>query len=302
MIAAICILCIICGLQAVYIHYNRKQLSEWLDYLKNMQNAPEQKNFVKGKGLLAEINYQLNDVLDDCRKQFIRLTKAEEANKQILTNLSHDVRTPLASLIGYLEALDQNRVKGVEQREYVHIAYKKALSLKELIDVLFEWFKIDSHEQKYQIKEYDINELTRQIIIGFLPIVWEKNINLEVFVSEEEWFLLIDKMAFERIISNLLGNAIKHGKCSEIIIRTEKKADMAVIEITNNGTTIPKEELQYIFERLYKCDSARSQDGSGLGLAIVKELVTAMQGKIAVESFQGTTSFYLSLPLNVRKK
>ena len=303
MIVAVCILCILCIGQAMYVYHIRKQLSEWLDYLKNIRKAPEQKSFVKDRGILAEINYEMNDILAESRKQFVRLIKAEEANKQILTNLSHDVRTPLASLIGYLEALEQGRVKENERKEYISVAYKKALNLKELVDNLFEWFKINSNEQEYEIKEYDVNELTRQIVIGYLPIVEDKKISLEVDIPDEEWFLLIDKIAYERVINNLFSNALKHGKCSRIKIGIKKSNDMAVIEVYNNGVTIPKEELPYIFERLYKCDSARSQSGNGLGLAIVKELVTAMHGNIEVTSMQGEkTSFFISFLFYVRKK
>lgn len=297
------ILAVLCVSQAVYIHRMDRQLSEWLAYLKSIASAPWQKNFVKGKGPLAEINYEINMLMEENRKQLLKLTRAEEASKQILTNLSHDVRTPLASLTGYLEALEQGRVKEEERDEYIYVAYKKAISLKELVDVLFEWFKLNSDEQKYQIAEYDVNELTKQIIIGLFRVAEEKNIAFSIHIPEEEWMILVDRVAFERIISNLFSNAVKHGGCSEIEIKIQKKEDKVQIEIANNGEAIPREQLPHIFERLYKCDTSRSQDGNGLGLTIVKELVDAMSGKIMVESIQGKkTSFYLEFPCHVRKK
>lgn len=296
------ILGIICVAQAVRIRRVDRQLSEWSGYLKNIQDSPERKNFVKGTGLLAEINYQINDIMNENRQQFIRLTNAEEANRQILTNLSHDVRTPLASLIGYLEALAQDRVKGDGQKEYCRIAYQKALDLKELVDILFEWFKINADEQEYQMADYDVNELTRQIIIGYLPIVESENISLEVDISEDEYFVSLDKVAYERIINNLFNNALKHGKCSKLTIKIRQSGSTVMVEVANDGSPIPKEEIPYLFDRLYKCDTARSQSGSGLGLAIVKELVTAMQGQVTAESLPGKTSFYLSFPLSVREK
>ncbi len=301
MIIIICILCITCAGQAVYIYHSKKQLSGWLDYLRNVKNAPEQKHFVKAKGILSEINYTLNDILEENRKQLVKSAKAEEANKQILTNLSHDVRTPLASLTGCLEALNEGRIKPGGQAEYIRIAYRKAISLKELVDTLFEWFKINSREQEYQLKEYDINELTRQIIIGFLPIIENENINLEVCIPEEECFLFMDKMAYERILNNLFSNALKHGKCSRLTVTIHQNQDAAVIEVSNDGITIPKEDIQHIFDRLYKCDTARSEKGSGLGLSITKELVTAMKGEITAHTRQEETSFILTFPLCKKK-
>lgn len=301
MIIIIGILCVVCIEQTIYIHRTNIQLSEWLDYLKSVKKAPEQKSFVKTKGILSEINYALNDILEETRKQFITSAKSEEANKQILTNLSHDVRTPLASLTGCLEALTEGKIKPDEQAEYIHIAYRKALNLKELVDTLFEWFKISSNEQEYQLKEYDVNELTRQIIISFLPILEKENINLEVRIPEEEWLLFIDRIAYERILNNLLGNVLKHGKCSRLEVAICQRKNMVMIEITNDGVTIPKEEIHYIFDRLYKCDAARSEKGSGLGLAITRELVIAMKGEITAQSLQGKTSFYLTFPLCKKK-
>lgn len=303
MIVLVGVLCVLCAVMAQYVYHIRKQLTEWVEYLKSIKNSPEQKVFVKGKGLLAEINYEMNSILEENRKQFIKLNNSEEENKQILTNLSHDVRTPLVSVIGYLEALNQNRVQENERDEYIRVAYRKALNMKELVDMLFKWFKINSDEQEYQMKENDVNELTRQIIIGYLPIVGEKLIDLEVYIPDEEFILLLDEIAYERIISNLLSNAIKHGKCSKIIIEIKKIEDRVMIQIANDGVAIPKEELPYIFNRLYKCDYARSENGSGLGLAIVKKFVTALQGDITVSSIQDEkTVFTLSFPLRVRKK
>lgn len=302
----ICILCLICILQGIRLHSVKKQLSEWLAFLKSVKTSPMQKHFVKGNGLLAKINYEMNDILEENRKQLIRSAKAEEASKQILTNLSHDVRTPLASLTGYLEALAQNNVNIDEEKEYIRIAYQKSSDLKELIDILFDWFKLNSDKQNYHIKSYDINELTRQILIGWLPVIEQKNIRPEIRISDEEWLSELDKIAYERILNNLLSNAIKHGKCSELLIQTQKTDNMVTIEITNNGITIPETELPFLFDRLYKpeifdpqYESGISNDRNGLGLSIVKELTNAMHGSVSVQSRDGKTSFYLSF---VRKK
>lgn len=298
----ICVLSVICIVQAARLCHIRKQLSEWLDYLKKIRTSPAQKYFTGGNKILAQINYEINEILDENRKQLINLKKAETANRQILTNLSHDVRTPLTSLTGYLEALAQNRTAENEIEEYIRIAYQKALNLKDLIANLFEWFKINSHEQEYQIKEYDINELTRQILIGFLPVTEQKNIGLDIQIPDGDFFLPVDKNAYERIINNLLDNFIKHSECTRITVKIQKSEDEMLIELTNNGKQIPEKELPYLFDRLYQCDTARPQNGTGLGLTIVKELATAMNGKITVQSLSEETAFLLSFPLNVRKK
>lgn len=294
------ILAFICIGEFYYILHIQKQLAAWLDFLKSVPETPKRNSFVKGNNILADINFELNSILEENRKQFVRLQRAETANQQLLTDLSHDARTPLASLIGYLEALDAQTAK--EKEEYIHVAYRKALDLQELIDMLFQWFKLSSHEQLYQMKVYDINELTREIIIEHIPVFEKKQISFSVSIPDDEWFIKIDKMAYARIISNLLSNAVKHGKCSLIEIKIQKNKDKALVSVSNNGIAIPDNELPFVFRRLYKCDASRSESGNGLGLAIVSELTSAMSGKISVQSIpKGMTTFYLTLPLIVRK-
>ncbi len=299
--ALVIILTVVCAGEFLYLLHIRKQLAGWLEFLKSLPKAPMRNSFVKGNRLLAEINFELNAILAKSRGQFVKLQQAENANHQLLTDLSHDVRTPLASLTGYLESLDSQCAKN--QEEYIHVAYRKALDLKELTDMLFEWFKLASDEQRYMMETYDINELTREVIIEHVPLLEKKQISVSTDIPEDKWFVSLDKMAYTRIIGNLFSNAIKHGKCSLIEIVVKRQEEGVSVFVSNNGFAIPEKELPFLFERLYKCDFSRSESGNGLGLAIVRELVTAMSGDITVKSIPGgKTTFCILLPLIVRKK
>lgn len=285
-----------------YICWLKKQLVEWWNNLKEIKDFPERKLFVKGNGILAQITFELNGLLEKNRRQIFELKKAEEMNQQILANLSHDIRTPLASLTGYLEALAKG--KEIKSEEYIKIAYRKVWDLKELADVLFEWFRIQAKEQMYQKEWYDMNELTREIIIEFLPFIEKDKISLETEFSEEEWFFKIDRLAYKRMIRNLISNAISHGRCHLIRMEIQKKEENILLSIFDDGEGISADRILLIFERLYRCDMDQSGGGNGLGLAIVKELVIRMNGRIWVESSVGYgTTFYLEFPIgNVRKK
>ncbi|MCM1261506.1 MAG: HAMP domain-containing histidine kinase [Butyrivibrio sp.] len=301
-------LLLICSFQFFYIVHTRKQTVLLLQDLRDLNDGSAQKLFTRENKIFAEIYYEINSILSKTQKQLLRSKRADDANKQMLTNLSHDIRTPLASLIGYLEALNDNNTDDFE--EYIQISYNKSLALKSLIDMLFEWCKLNSHEYQYQIKSYDINEITREVIIDWLPLFDKKTISIKVDIPDEEWFMMLDNTAYKRIINNLIQNAVYHGQCSDIavsirkmeIYKTEEKMHKAdekihkteeklqktdekiVVDIANNGNIIPPDKLQYIFNRLYKCDLSRSESGNGLGLAITKELVTALKGTIDVSS------------------
>lgn len=289
-------LALVCIGEFCYLFHIRKQLRRWLAFLKNVKKAPGLHSFVKGEDILAEINFELNDILEENRRQFVKLQRAETANRQLLTDLSHDVRTPLASLTGYLEALELRTAK--DQEEYIHVAYRKALDLQELVDMLFQWFRLASDEQRYQMKRYDINELTREIMIEQIPVLEKQHISFLADIPEEEWFVQADRVAYGRIIGNLVSNAIKHGKCSSLEVGIKKGEDSVQVFVANDGLAIPEDEIPFIFDRLYKCDAARCWRGNGLGLAIVRELTAAMSGVVTVRSIQGgKTTFYLTLPL-----
>lgn len=263
----------------------------------NINGGKKDKLFAKDTGIMADISYELNDIIENNNLQILRLQKNEEANKQILTSLSHDVRTPLASLLGYLEAINNGILSDVEEKEYIEVVYRKANDLKLYIDMLFEWFKLNSKEQQFHFEIHDINEITREIIIDLLPIAQKSNIELIVNISEDELSISLDLMSYRRILNNLFQNAIIHGKCTQVVISVKKELNEVDIEISNNGICIPNDQLPYIFERLYKCDNARSNKGSGLGLSITKELIAALNGRITVSSQSEQTTFCIHLCL-----
>lgn len=296
-IAIIIVLAVLCIVQLIHILHMKKQEREWLTILKSIREGHQNKIFINKNNEMADIGYELNEIIKDNKAQIIKLKKADEANKQILTSLSHDVRTPLASLMGYLEALNKGDLDKDAQREYLSVAYRKSGDLKAYVDMLFEWFKINSEEQQYNFVKEDINELTRQIIIEWLPILNEKKIQIQVEASEDELIVSLDVMAYRRIINNLIQNAVRHGQCNTIFVKVISQATSVMVSVTNNGSIIPPEQLPHLFERLYRGDKARSDRGSGLGLAITKELTHALGGNIDVISAQNTgTVFTIELP------
>ncbi len=295
--AIIILLLFLCLILLVHILNTRKQLKEILWVLKSVKKGDNCKAFTKGKGMPSQICFEINDILFYYQKQISRLKDMEQSNKELLTSLSHDVRTPLTSLMGYLDALEKGIVFDDEKEKYISIARKKAYDLKSFVEALFEWFKIDSNELHLNLEAIDINELTREILIDFLPSLEQRKIRLEGKLSDEEFIVKLDKGAYGRILSNLIENALLYGgDCLEISI--ERQDTFAKIIVRDNGSGIAQDKLPYVFDRLYKGDSARSSGGSGLGLSIVKGLVEAHKGKVFAESsLNEYTSFIILLPV-----
>ncbi|WP_442600582.1 sensor histidine kinase [Paenibacillus sp. KN14-4R] len=290
------------------LHINRVRINnrEVLSVLEDIENGNHhRKIFAHGKGVSTEISYKINHIVEQYQHQILEFERSAQSNKQLLTSLSHDVRTPLTSLLGYLDALHQKLVHGEERDEYIEIAKHKAYDLKNFVDTLFEWFKLDSKERIFTFEQLDINELTRELIIGWMPLLEMKKMKVDIDISEHEWRLLLDKDAYKRMINNLIQNALTHSGGDFLKLSLVQRDHHIVLKVTDNGKGIPKEKLPYIFDRLYKCDDSRSLQGSGLGLSIVKELVHAHNGTIKALSLPyEMTTFIVSLPYEdeVREK
>ncbi|MCC5465673.1 sensor histidine kinase [Pelosinus baikalensis] len=248
----------------------------------------------------ASICYKINEIVYDYREQLISLKKAEQTNKQLMTSLSHDVRTPLTTLIGYLDAAQKGIVEGQEREQYIETARIKAYDMKEYIDKLFEWFKLNSGEETFDFQRIELSESTRNILQNWIPIFENIQLNYDIDIPEKSILVSVDHNAYSRIINNLIQNVVAHSRAKKISVKIKRNDTKVSISISDDGKGIPKQDLPFIFDRLYKCDKARSEKGSGLGLSIVQQLIRKMGGSIDVQSvpFQ-QTEFIMKLPLDV---
>lgn len=277
----------------------KRQISEMSDALADVKNGNGNRRILSATNeLIAPIAYEINDIIISYENRLSAFHQTEETNKQLMTSLSHDVRTPLTTLIGYLDAAHKGIVVGKNRDEYIETARRKAHDLKEYIDVLFDWFKLNSDEFAMQIQTIEATELTRNILIDWIPILEDKQIDYCVDIPEQPFWVKLDPDGYMRILNNLIQNVLAHSYANELKISLSKQNQSMKILLSDNGIGIEKEDLKHIFERLYKCDKGRSEKGSGLGLSITHQLVEKMNGTITANSIQGKgTTFTLLFPL-----
>ena len=156
----------------------------------------------KENDMTKQICYDINRIATTNQSQFIRQQQSEQAYKRLMTSLSHDVKTPLASLVGYLEAVTENLVAGEEKETYIQIAAEKAHQLKEFVESLFEWVKLDAGEQVYHFEQLDFNELSRNIMADWIPTLENSHFEYDIDIPENEYFMKIDVRAYIRILRN----------------------------------------------------------------------------------------------------
>ena len=277
----------------------KKQISEISDALEDIKNGNGNRRILaETHELVAPLAYALNDIILSYESRLSAYHQTEETNRQLMTSLSHDVRTPLTTLIGYLDAAHKGIVNGKERDDYIETARRKAHDLKEYIDVLFDWFKLGSNEFSMNISTVDLTELTRNILIDWIPIFEDAQIDFVADIPEQPFRVQIDPDGYMRILNNLIQNVISHSQADKVEIALSGMEGNIKIFLSDNGVGIDKEDLKHIFERLYKCDKGRSEKGSGLGLSIVHQLVAKLNGTITAESILGKgTVFILLFPL-----
>lgn len=277
----------------------KKKIQGTLDVLAEIKQGNGNRRVLAATSeLTAPIAYEINDIVASYEKKLASLRRAEEANKQLMTSLSHDVRTPLTTLIGYLDAVHKGVVTGREKDEYTEIARRKAYDLKEYIDALFDWFKLNSDEFLLKSEVVEAAELTRNLLIDWIPVLEDKQIAYNLDIPEQPIRVRLDTDAYGRILNNLVQNVVAHSQATEIGISVSRQDREMALLVWDNGVGMEKKDLQHIFERLYKCDQGRSQKGSGLGLAITHQLVEKMGGTITAASTPGKgTTFAVRFPL-----
>lgn len=243
---------------------------------------------------MSNLVYKINEIVIKDKNELLASNASKKAYKQLVTSLSHDIRTPLSSLVGYLEVLEKDDLSYAEQQRFLQIANEKAQYLSDYIQSLFAWLKLESGEWVYDFQTENICELTRLVLAEWIMKFEENKIDFHFDIPEKALYVNIDKNAYHRIINNLLANTIKHSHANRLIVQILAVQDEIQIAITDNGVGIEEKDVPFIFDRLYKCDTSRTENSNGLGLAIAKELITALDGTIVVDSCYGKgTTFNL---------
>ncbi|ANZ98745.1 two-component sensor histidine kinase [Carnobacterium divergens] len=227
--------------------------------------------------------------------------KIEQSKDELITNVSHDIRTPLTSIIGYLGLIEDKQYQSQEELlKYTHTAYIKAKQMKILVEDLFEYTKVRQHTTPLNLTQFDMVKLLEQLAADFELDAKKKNMVIEVIQPDSEIMMEADTEKIVRVFNNLISNALKYGVGGKkITIEAQKVGKEVIISVSNDGPEIPEASLNQLFDRFYRVEESRSQEtgGTGLGLAIAQSIVALHGGYIYAKSDKELTRFVLHLPL-----
>ncbi|GFZ30061.1 hypothetical protein CSC2_05870 [Clostridium zeae] len=257
---------------------------------------------VKGKDELAELCININSMSKQLKDRFQYERDLERTKSELITNVSHDLRTPLTPIIAYLDILRNKKFNTEEEeKEYINSSYNLSIKLKKLIDELFEYTKFSSKEVTLDLEKVDLGPILNQIVGEYTPMLESKGLRVLTQTTDEKIFVKIDVEKVVRVFENVLSNAEKYSsKPSDIIVKTENNSDNIVITISNKGEHLDQNKLDRMFEKFYRDDVSRSTniEGSGLGLAISKKIVELHNGQIWAECDGEIISINIKFPIN----
>lgn len=253
------------------------------------------------KGSEQHVITSVNALVDSAVQSMDDERKIEKSKDELITNVSHDLRTPLTSIIGYLGLIEDKQYQNEEDiLKYTHIAYSKAKQMKNLVDDLFEYTKVQQHGAPVNIMRVDLDQLLEQLTASFALEAERRRIEISSKVVPNPLMIEADPEKLGRVFNNLVANAFKYGNgASYIRITAHQEQSNVVVKVANDGTPIPKEAQDHLFERFYRAEASRSRatGGTGLGLAIVKSIVDLHHGQVTVTSDEHETAFIVTLPL-----
>jgi signal transduction histidine kinase len=260
----------------------------------NYQLAVKRSPFGEMAGNVNKLAGRLQHALEEERR-------AEQTKNELITNVSHDLRTPLTSVLGYLGLIEQDRCRDeVEMRQYVQIAYEKSQRLNVLINDLFEYTRMRHTVASYKETSLNLIELLGELLAQYRMPLAEAGMAGELRTKETSIVVRGDALKLVRVFENLIANAMNYGRAGkQMIIAVEIAGDLAVTEVINFGEPISSFDLPHIFDRFYRVDKSRTEweGGSGLGLAIAKSIVDGHGGTISVTSDMDGTAFRVALPI-----
>ncbi|MFR4967262.1 MAG: sensor histidine kinase [Lactobacillus kalixensis] len=254
---------------------------------------------------LQRVIDSINSLVDSTVNSINEERAIEKSKDELITNVSHDIRTPLTSIIGYLGLLKTGNVAPEDQKKYIDIAYTKAEQMKSLANDLLEYTTLKSNSTKLNLAPLHIYSMLEQVEAGFELEAEKKGISFEIAARPKNLTIKADAEKLVRVYNNLINNAFKYGTGATKIKLVANLINKQEVElrVENNGARIPEDALNKIFERFYRVETSRNTKtgGTGLGLSIVKGVVDLHKGTIECKSDDNWTSFIIRLPLDPEK-
>lgn len=275
MILLVIILVIIIGILLSHIIFLRKEL-------RSIAYQMEYNKAIRINTLNSEIENiacRINNLYEENNKVNIKAKRLEDEMKQSISNMTHDLRTPLTSITGYIQLIKSKSISDIEKDNYIDIIEKRANNLRELVSSFYEMSTIESGEYRLSLVKVNLKESLYDLLALYYNDFLEKDVKVDIEVEDNIKPILLDESMVNRILLNLISNMIKHSR-DYIKIHLKKEGDKIVSFFINPSGSIKNEDVEKLFNRCFTMDESRSSQNTGLGLFISKTLIERLGGNI----------------------
>ncbi|MGN7402098.1 sensor histidine kinase [Cytobacillus praedii] len=290
----LCVIIILLAVMNGWQYVSRRKINKDLNVISEklteiiQQETAEKVLLQTDDHLIRLLLIQINRLLDYNQKVIADYEKMKDSLRKMISNMSHDLKTPLTVILGYVEKLKLDKKLTEEEKEMTLLRlHEKVLSLISLLNQFFDLVKIESDDYVIPLSKISINEICRKTVLDFYHLLTAKGLQVEINIPEQNFYILGNEEALTRVLNNLISNSIRYGSDGGIFGLALREEEGAVaVDIWDKGKGIEEIHQDRVFERLYTLDDARNLQfhGSGLGLSITKRLMEAMKGSIHLSS------------------
>lgn len=264
----------------------QKKLREISEKLKEIldENTDEKVMVFTGDNTLADLAAQINRLLENSQKVRADFRRSQIASRKMLSNISHDIKTPMTVILGYLEII---RLQKSAEKEMLGKVEKKAQQVMALIDQFFTLAKLEAGDMELDISQIDICQACRENALDFYELLTAQEFQADIQIPEEPLYVYGNRDALQRILFNLISNAIRYGSAGKYLgLRVRETGGQILVEVADHGKGIDKALAKTVFDRLFTMEDSRNKkiQGNGLGLTIAQNLARQLGGDITLES------------------
>ena len=269
-------------LLAARLYFIHRALQQTTEEMIEIEDQPEQNRQLKSISMMRSLERllgRINLIYAARQTERIHFQRREQQIRQEIENISHDLRTPLTSILGYLDLIEDADSSTKEREEYLGIIRKRAKVLQGFIQDFYEISRIEADDYPLTLTSLPVQNMIKEAIVAYYLDFEKRAIEVEVNLEEKPCYIIADKIQFERILNNLIQNALKYANW-QFIIKQSSTKDSCCLQFINDNSGLTEEEINRIFERFYTGDPSRNSQSSGLGLTITKTLTQKMKGQI----------------------
>lgn len=290
------------GIFAILYFLLRKEIKGVTFQLQEInQNKTNSKIKISLNGGIEELALEINKMLEEKRKSEAEHKRMDTELRQAIANMSHDLRTPLTSIMGYIQLIEDDNLSSEEKKEYIDIVKRRTESLQVLISSFYDLSRLEANEYKFELKSLNLANILFDLMASFYMDFSNKNIEPIIDADEKAAFVIADENAVRRIFSNLIQNILKYGN-EYVFISLKQDKDYVITTFTNDAPDLSEEDSKHLFERFFTVDRTRTGASTGLGLAITKQLVEQMGHNISIELSNGRLSIIIKWKISLNDK